>query len=218
MSPHRERDRPLRHRFGSGSGSRKRRGHSGADRHAAQRQPGKSRGTRRQRDREPSGPVRVRGEDLSEGDEQFGLRLTSTEDHANYFISFRPGRVPQLMTITDDEPLPTLGITPSVEVAEPSTGQASAVFTVSLTGPISQRPVTVEFNTSQGTAAAGTTCPRSTENVDYLTGRGRSRFRRRATCCRALSYREHSASRSRSAATATASKDKRPSSSTSRAP
>jgi hypothetical protein len=123
-----------------------------------------------------SATLQVCGDDLSEGDEQFGLRLTSTEKHANYFISFRPGRVPQLMTITDDEPLPTLGITPEIEVAEPTSGQASAVFTVSLTGPINQRPVTVEFNTSPGTAAAGTACPRSTENVDYLTKAGTLSF------------------------------------------
>lgn len=123
-----------------------------------------------------SATLQVCGDDLSEGDEQFGLRLTSEENHANYYISFRPGRVPQLMTITDDEPLPTLGITPSVEVTEPSTGQASAVFTVSLTGPINQRPVTVEFNTSPGTATAGTTCPRSTDNVDYLTKAGTLTF------------------------------------------
>jgi hypothetical protein len=118
--------------------------------------------------------IQICSDDLSEGSEQFGLRLTATENHPNLFISF--GGNPKLLTITDDEPLPTLGITPEIEVAEPTSGQASAVFTVSLTGPISQRPVTVEFNTSPGTAAAGTACPRSTENVDYLTKAGTLTF------------------------------------------
>ena len=115
-------------------------------------------------------------DDLSEGDEQFGVRLTATENHANFFISFSPGRVPQQVTITDDEPLPTLGITPTVQVAEPSSGTANVEFVVSLTGPISQRPVTVDYNTSPGTAGAGTSCPPRTANADYLTKSGTLTF------------------------------------------
>jgi hypothetical protein len=108
---------------------------------------------------------------LSEGEEQFKLRFTATENHANFFITIETGN-PSSLTITDDEELPTLSITPGVQVSEPSSGTASAAFTVSLTGPISQRPVTVNFNSSAGTAAAGTVCPKSTENVDYLTKAG----------------------------------------------
>ncbi|HEY7471678.1 MAG TPA: Calx-beta domain-containing protein [Gemmatimonadota bacterium] len=119
--------------------------------------------------------IQVCGDALSEGDEQFGLRFTATENHANFFISIKTGN-PTSLTITDDEPLPSLSITPEVQVSEPSSGTASATFTVSLTGPISQRPVTVDFNTSPGTAGAGTACPKSTENVDYLTKSGTLSF------------------------------------------
>jgi hypothetical protein len=80
------------------------------------------------------------------------------------------------VTITDDEPLPTLGITPTVQVAEPSFGTANVEFVVSLTGPINQRPVTVEFNTSPGTAAAGTVCPPRSTSADYLTKAGTLTF------------------------------------------
>jgi hypothetical protein len=115
-------------------------------------------------------------DDLSEGDEQFGVRLTAAENHANFFISFSPGRVPQQVTITDDEPLPTLGITPTAQVAEPFSGTANVEFVVSLSGPINQRPVTVQFNTSPGTASAGTTCPPRTANADYITKSGTLTF------------------------------------------
>ena len=106
------------------------------------------------------------------------MRLTATENHANYYISFSPGRVPQQVTITDDEPLPTLGITPTVQIAEPSSGTANAEFVVSLTGPISQRPVTVQYSTSPGTAAAatGTACPPRSTNADYLSKAGTLTF------------------------------------------
>jgi hypothetical protein len=117
----------------------------------------------------------VCSDDLSEGDEQFRLRLTATENHANFSIVFYNGN-PASVTITDDEPLPTLGITPTVQVAEPSSGTANVEFVVSLTGPISQRDVTVQFNTSPGTAAAGTSCPPRTANVDYLTKSGTLTF------------------------------------------
>lgn len=123
-----------------------------------------------------SAVLQICSDDLSEGDEQFGVRLTATENHANFYISFSPGRIPQSVTITDDEPFPTLGISPTVQVAEPSTGTANAEFVVSLSGPINQRPVTVEFNTSPGTAAAGTSCPPRTANADYLTKAGTLTF------------------------------------------
>lgn len=120
--------------------------------------------------------LQICSDDLSEGDETFGVRLSATENHANFFISFSPGRVPQLVTITDDEPLPTLGITPTVQVAEPSSGTATVEFVVSLTGPISQRPVTVQYSTSPGTASAGTACPPRSANADYLTKSGTLTF------------------------------------------
>jgi hypothetical protein len=111
--------------------------------------------------------MQVCSDELSEGDEQFELEFTVTESHPNYSVSIQPSRT-GIVTITDDEPLPALTVTPTIQVAEPSSGTASAVFTVSLSGPINQRPVTVDFATAPGTAAAGTSCPRSTENVDYL--------------------------------------------------
>lgn len=120
--------------------------------------------------------LQVCSDDLSEGNEQFGLRLTATENHANFFISVEPSRVPQLITITDDEPLPSLSITPTVQVAEPTSGQTNAVFTVSLSGPISQRDVTVDFATAPGTALAGSGCPLRTEPIDYVTKTGTLTF------------------------------------------
>ena len=120
--------------------------------------------------------LQICSDELSEGDETLGLRLTATENHANYFISFSPGGASQRITITDDEPLPTLGITPAVQVSEPSSGTANAEFVVSLTGPISQRPVTVAFNTSPGAAAAGTACPPRAANADYITKAGTLTF------------------------------------------
>lgn len=119
--------------------------------------------------------MQVCSDELSEGDEQFELVFTVTENHPNYGVSIQPS--PNgVVTITDDEPLPALSITPAIQVAEPSSGTASATFTVSLSGPINQRPVTVDFATGPGTAAAGTTCPRSSENVDYLTKAGTLTF------------------------------------------
>jgi len=119
--------------------------------------------------------MQVCSDELSEGDEQFELEFTVTESHPNYGVSIQTGRN-GIVTITDDEPLPALSITPTIQVAEPSSGTASATFTVSLSGPINQRPVTVDFATAPGTAAAGTTCPRLTENVDYLTKAGTLTF------------------------------------------
>lgn len=123
-----------------------------------------------------SATLQVCSDDLSEGNEQFGVRLSATENHANFFISFSPGQLPQRVTITDDEPLPTIGVTPAVQVTEPSSGTANAEFVVSLSGPINQRPVTVQFTTSPGTAAAGTACPPRGANVDYLTKGGTLTF------------------------------------------
>ena len=120
----------------------------------------------------------MRADELSEGNEQFAVRFATNEPNQSTAAVIRPltNNRDGIVTITDNESLPKLSITPAVQIQEPSTGQASAVFTVSLTGPLTQRPVTVDFATAPGTASAGNACPTARENVDYVTRTGTLTF------------------------------------------
>jgi hypothetical protein len=119
--------------------------------------------------------ITICGDALSEGDEQFTVRFTTNEPNQATAAVIRPSRDGAVI-ISDNEALPQLSITPAVQIQEPSTGQAFAVFTVSLTGPPTQRPVTVDFATSPGTASAGNACPSGRESVDYVTKTGTLTF------------------------------------------
>lgn len=118
--------------------------------------------------------VRVCGDSVSEGDQQFEIHLSNA---TNATIQDGIG----LVTITDDEPLPTLSIAPAVLVNEPSalTSQAQAVFTVTLTGPPTEQPVSVQYATAPGTAIGGQACPGTTlQGADYITQTGTLTFTR----------------------------------------
>jgi hypothetical protein len=117
-------------------------------------------------------PVRICGDSVSEGDQQFEIHLSNA---INATIQDATG----VVTITDDEPLPTLSITPSVMVNEPGAlvPQAQAVFTVTLTGPPTEQPVSVQYATAPGTAIGGQACPGSTlQGADYITQTGTLTF------------------------------------------
>lgn len=123
--------------------------------------------------------VQVCGDDLSEGNEQFAVRFNATEPNQATAVVIQPlvNSRDGIVTITDNEALPTVSITPAVQVNEPATGQASAVFTVSLTGPPTQRVATVDYSTAPGTAVAGNGCPANgRENIDYVTRSGTLTF------------------------------------------
>ena len=115
--------------------------------------------------------VRVCGDDVSEGDQQFEIQLSNA---TNATIQDGTG----VFTITDDEPLPTLAITSTVLVNEPSAQvpQVDAVFTVKLTGPRTEQPVSVQYATAPGTASAGSSCSGSFPGADYITQIGKLTF------------------------------------------
>jgi hypothetical protein len=117
-------------------------------------------------------PVRICGDEVSEGDQQFEIRLS---DPKNATIQDGTG----VVTIKDDEPLPTLSITSSVRASEPGalTPAAEAVFTVTLSGPHPERAVSVRYATAPGTAMGGQVCPGGTlQGADYLTQAGTLTF------------------------------------------
>lgn len=117
-------------------------------------------------------PVRICGDDVSEGDQRFEIQLSNA---TNATIQDGTG----LVTITDDEPLPALSITPTVRASEPSAlvPQVDAVFTVTLIGPPTERPVSVQYATAPGTAIGGQGCSGSTlQGADYITQTGRLTF------------------------------------------
>jgi hypothetical protein len=116
-------------------------------------------------------PVRVCDDDVSEGDQRFAIQLSNA---TNATIQDGTG----LVTITDDEPLPTLSITPAIQVSEPSAlvPQVDAVFTVALSGPPTEQPVSLQYATAPRTASAGSTCAGGLRGVDYVTQTGRLTF------------------------------------------
>ena len=102
--------------------------------------------------------VAVVGDEVVEGNEVFAVNLSNA---ANATIADTQG----LGTIFNDDAAPTLSIG-DVAVLEGNAGTASAVFTVTRTGPATAQ-VTVNFTTANSTAAAGT---------DYTTTSGTLTF------------------------------------------
>ncbi len=94
--------------------------------------------------------VPVSDDSLYEGDETVNLSLTTTT------ITLGPNAVSPLaavLTITDDETVPTVSVSSPVYVSEPATGTASATFTFTLSGAVGA-PVTLDYQTQDGTATA----------------------------------------------------------------
>ena len=89
--------------------------------------------------------VQVKGDALDEVNETFVVNLSGP---ANATIADGQGRA----TIIDDDLLPTLAVD-DVTIAEGDTGTAVATFTVTLS-PVSGRNVSVNYATTNGTAAA----------------------------------------------------------------
>jgi hypothetical protein len=92
--------------------------------------------------------VTVNGDTLNEADETFFLNLSNPAG-ASILDSQGVG------TIVNDDPLPALSVN-DVSVTEGNSGTTPATFTVTLSAP-SGRPVTVQYATADGTAAAGGT-------------------------------------------------------------
>jgi chitinase len=103
--------------------------------------------------------IKICGDDVSEGDQQFEIQLANP---VNATIGDGTG----VITIADDEAVPTVSITPAVQVSEPNAlqPQSEAVFSVTYSGPATEQPVMVNYATVPGTALAGTTCPTSGTN------------------------------------------------------
>lgn len=90
--------------------------------------------------------VEVEGDLLDEFDEHFAVELSNA---SNAYIAFGSGAG----TIVDDDPPPTVTID-DVNVDEGDSGVSTATFTVSISGP-SGKPISVEYETADGTATPG---------------------------------------------------------------
>jgi hypothetical protein len=107
--------------------------------------------------------IPVCGDGVREGNEQFEVRLSNPN---NATIQDGTG----VATITDNEPLPTLSITPSVVLTEPN----PATFTVTLGGPPTTQTVTVQYSTAPAGATGGSQCGTVTNrqgrriSIDYV--------------------------------------------------
>ena len=102
--------------------------------------------------------VAVTGDTVDEADETFTVTLS---DPSNASLSDATGTG----TITDDDGTPSLGVD-DVTVDEGDTGTVNATFTVTLDA-VSGQAVTVDWETSDGTATAG---------EDYTAGNGTLTF------------------------------------------
>jgi uncharacterized repeat protein (TIGR01451 family) len=91
--------------------------------------------------------VAVRGDTLSEADEIFVVNLFNP---TNAMLANSQGAC----TIIDNDPLPTLSIN-NVSLVEGNSGTTNAVFTITLS-PVSGQLVTVDLETTNGTAIAVT--------------------------------------------------------------
>ena len=105
--------------------------------------------------------VVVNGDTLSEGNETFGVTLSTP-------VNATIGQATGTGTIANDDPLPTLTIA-DVTVNEGQTGTTPATFTVTLT-PASGQPVTVAYATGDGTAAAGSDYAAQSGTVTFAPG------------------------------------------------
>jgi photosystem II stability/assembly factor-like uncharacterized protein len=104
--------------------------------------------------------VSIIGDTLSEFNEILQLVLSNP---VNATVPFYP-----TIRILNDDPLPALSIS-DVMVNEGNGGSAGAVFNVNLSAP-SGRPVTVFFNTANGTALSGSDFVSSSGSVNFPAG------------------------------------------------
>lgn len=115
--------------------------------------------------------IPVCGDGVREGNQQFDVRLSGA---TNATIQDGTG----VGTITDDEPLPVLSITPTVLVNEPN----PAAFTVTLGGSPTTQVVTVRYANSPAGATGGSQCGSSvsrvgrTIHIDYAIQSGTLTF------------------------------------------
>ena len=103
--------------------------------------------------------VTVRGDLLDEPDETFTLQLSSA---SNATITDGTG----LGTIQDNDPLPQLSIGDAPAIGESA---GSAVFVVTLTGP-TERTVTVNYSTLDGSAVAGQDYQTTSGSLSFAAG------------------------------------------------
>jgi hypothetical protein len=105
--------------------------------------------------------VQVRGDLLAEGDETFYVSLSGPN---GALLADSQG----LGTILDNDPLPTLSVG-NTTVTEGQSGTTSAAFAVTLSGA-SGRPVTVSYQTSDGTATAPADYATQIGGLTFLPG------------------------------------------------
>lgn len=98
--------------------------------------------------------VSVCGDGVHEGTEHLRLQLSAA---TNATFADDAG----VLTIVDREPPPTIAIEPTVRfgAATPlSSIMGGATFVITLAGPPTERPVTVNYTTADGTAVGSNTC------------------------------------------------------------
>ena len=105
--------------------------------------------------------VAVNGDTVIEPGETFSIELTSAVDAA---IADPTGQA----TITNDDGVATLAISDAT-ITEGNAGIAVATFVVSLSGTTSQ-PVTVQFETANGSATAGTDYAATSGELTFANG------------------------------------------------
>ncbi|HAZ43403.1 MAG TPA: hypothetical protein DCZ55_02685, partial [Cyanobacteria bacterium UBA11371] len=108
--------------------------------------------------------VNVNSDNISENNETFNVTL-SNANNAN--ITNATG----VVTISDGD-LPPLVVVNDIEIAEGTGGTTNAIFTVNLLGN-SEQTVTVNYNTSNGTAIAGSDYTATTGNLTFNPGQTR---------------------------------------------
>ena len=106
--------------------------------------------------------VAVIGDTLSEANETFVVNLSGPTNGAMITGATATG------TILDDDGQPSLAIN-DIAVLEGDSGVTNANFTVTLT-PASGQAVTVDYNTSDGTATAGSDYTTTSGTVTFLAG------------------------------------------------
>ena len=105
--------------------------------------------------------IPILGDLLSESNEFYFVNLA---DATNAIIARSQGS----LTIKDNDPLPSLTIS-DVAVGEGNSGTTNAVFTVTLS-EVSGRRVTVNYQTTNGTATAGSDYVARTGTLTFLSG------------------------------------------------
>jgi hypothetical protein len=105
--------------------------------------------------------VSVKGDTLSEGDENFIVNL-SAPTNATFAKSQGIGK------IVDDDLPPTISIG-DITVAEPPSGTATATFVVTLSAPSGQ-PVSLNYATADGSATAGLDYAAQAGPINFLAG------------------------------------------------